>query len=44
MRIVSLDPKAQKAGGLAVALKGVIVRPNDEVDADKEYQLIALTE
>ena len=44
VRIVSLDPKAKKAGGLAVALKGVIVRPNDEVDAEKEYGLIAVPE
>ena len=33
--------KAQKAGDLAVALNGVIVRPSDEVDVAKEYQLIA---
>ena len=44
VRIVSLDPKAKKAGGLAVALKGVIVRPNDEVDADKEYGLVTYAE
>ena len=44
VRIVSLDPKAEKAGGLAVALKGVIVRPNDEVDAEKEYGLVSYSE
>ncbi len=40
-RIISAEKKAQKAGGLAVALNGVIVRPTDEVDVEKEYQLIA---
>ena len=38
--IVSLDPKAKKAGGLCLALKGVPVKPTDEVDVDKTYELI----
>ena len=40
-RIVSLDPKAQKAGGLCVALNGTPVSPADEVDAAKEYQFVS---
>ena len=43
-RIISLDPKAQKAGGLCVALKGTPVSPADEVDAAKEYQLVSYGE
>ena len=39
-RIVSTDKKAQKAGGLCLALKGVPVKPTDDVD--KEYQLIPI--
>ena len=34
--------KAQKAGGLCLALKGVPVKPTDDVDVDKEYQLIPI--
>ena len=41
-RILSTDKKAQKAGGLCLALKGVLVKPTDDVDVDKEYQLIPL--
>ena len=41
-RIVSTDKKAEKAGGLYLALKGVLVKPTDDIDTDKEYQLIAL--
>lgn len=44
VRIISVDPKAKKAGGLAVALNGVIVRPSDDVDVEKEYELVALPE
>ena len=44
--IVTLPPcnrlQAQKAGGLCLALKGVPVKPTDDVDVDKEYQLIPL--
>ena len=43
-RIVSTDKKAEKAGGLYLALAGALVKPNDDIDTDKEYQLIALTE
>ena len=43
-RIVSTDKKAEKAGGLYLALNGVLVKPTDDIDADKEYQLIALPE
>ena len=42
VRIASVDAKAKKAGGLYVALKGVLVRPNAEVDASKEYELVPL--
>ena len=41
-RIVSTDKKALKAGGLCLALKGVPVKPTDDVDVDKEYRLIPL--
>lgn len=41
-RILSTDKKAQKAGGLCLALKGVPVKPTDDVDVAKEYQLIPL--
>ena len=34
--------KAQKSGGLCLALKGVPVKPTDDVDVDKEYQLISI--
>ena len=34
--------KSVKAGGLCLALKGVPVKPTDDVDVDKEYQLIPL--
>ena len=40
-RIVSTDKKAVKAGGLYLALNGVAVNPTDDVDAEKEYQLIS---
>ena len=40
VRFVSLDPKAKKAGTLCLALKGVPVKPTDEVDVDKTYELI----
>ena len=43
-RILSTDKKAQKAGGLCLALKGVPVKPTDEVDVDKTYELIAVPE
>ena len=42
LRVVSLDKEAKKAGGLAVALNGVIVKPADEVDAGKTYELVAI--
>ena len=41
-RILSTDKKAQKAGGLCLALKGVPVKPTDDVDVDNEYRLIPL--
>ena len=41
-RIVSTDKKALKAGGLLLALAGTPVQPADEVDAEKEYELVAL--
>ena len=43
-RIISTDKKAAKAGTLCLALKGVPVKPTDEVDVDKTYELIALPE
>ena len=39
-RIISTDKKAAKAGTLCLALKGVPVKPTDEVDVDKTYELI----
>lgn len=41
-RIVSTDKKAVKAGGLYLALNGVAVKPTDEVDVEKEYELILI--
>ena len=41
-RIVSTDKKALKAGGLLLALNGVAVKPEDEVDVEKEYELVAI--
>ena len=41
-RIVSTDKKAVKAGGLYLALNGVLVKPTDDVDAEKEYELVAI--
>ena len=41
-RILSTDKKAQKAGGLCLALKGVPVKPTDDVDVEKEYRLIPI--
>ncbi|KWW24262.1 MAG: hypothetical protein F082_1870 [bacterium F082] len=41
-RIVSTDKKALKAGGLLLALAGAPVQPADEIDVEKEYELIAL--
>ena len=32
------------AGGLCLALKGVPVKPTDDVDVDKTYELIAVEE
>ena len=43
-RVISLDKEAKKAGGLCVALAGVIVKPTDEVDVTKTYQLVAFGE
>ena len=43
-RILSSDKKAQKAGGLCLALKGVPVKPTDDVDVDKEYRLVTFEE
>ena len=39
-RIVSTDKKALKAGGLVLALKGVPVKPGDDVQLEKDYELI----
>ena len=43
-RIISTDKKAEKAGGLYLALAGVQVKPTDDIDTEKEYQLVALPE
>ena len=40
VRIVSVEKEAVKAGGLAVALNGVLVKPTDEVDFTKDYALV----
>lgn len=42
-RIVSTDKKAVKAGGLYLTLGGVAVKPTDDVDVTKEYQLVAIS-
>ena len=42
-RIVSTDKKAAQFGMLAVALDGVIVKPTDEVNVNKTYQLVVYT-
>ena len=39
-RIDSTDTKAVKAGGLSVALNGVLVKPTDDIDVLKDYFLI----
>jgi hypothetical protein len=40
-RVISLDKKTVKAGGLAASLKGgAIVKPSDEMDAGKTYYLV----
>jgi hypothetical protein len=39
-RIVSTDKKALKAGGLMLALAGQPVKPTDDVDVEKDYQLV----
>ncbi len=31
-----------KAGGLLLALDGTAVKPTDEVDVEKEYELVAM--
>ena len=41
-RIVSTDKKALKAGGLLLALAGAPVLPTDEIDVEKEYELVAI--
>ena len=41
-RIVSTDKKALKAGGLMLALAGQPVKPTDDVDVEKDYQLVAI--
>lgn len=38
-RIHSANEKALQAGGLVVALEGLPVKPTDEADPEKEYQL-----
>ena len=44
LRIESLDAKALKAGGLMVCLKGstLPVLPDDEIDLDQQYELVAI--
>lgn len=41
-RIVSTDKKAVEASDLCLALKGVLVKPTDDVDVEKEYELVAM--
>ena len=43
-RIRSTDRKADKAGGLYLALAGTLVRPDDDVDDSREYTLVPLPE
>ena len=42
-RIVSTDKKAVKAGGLYLALNGVLVKPTDDIDVTKEYALVPIS-
>ena len=41
-RIVSTDKKALKLGGLMLTLDGQPVGPADDIDVDREYELVAL--
>ena len=41
-RIVSTDKKVLKADGLLLALNAQPVSPSDDVDVEKEYELVAL--
>ena len=41
-RILSTDKKALKAGGLQLVLAGQPVSPADDVDVEREYELVAL--
>ena len=41
-RILSTDKKALKAGGLLLALAGQPVAPADDIDVEKEYELVAV--
>ena len=43
-RILSTDKKAVKAGGLYLALGGVLVSPDDDINCDEDYELILLDE
>ena len=40
VRVISVEQKALKAGGLAVALSGTLVKPTDELNFAKDYELI----
>ena len=42
LRIVSTDKKALKLGGLMLTLAGQPVGPADDIDVDREYELVAL--
>ena len=41
-RVLSASAKAKKVGGLFLALNGAAVKPNDAVDATKEYELVEI--
>ena len=43
VRIISLDKLAKKAGGLCVALDGVVVKPGDDANILKDYTLVPLS-
>ena len=44
VRVISVEQKALKSGGLAVALAGMLVKPTDELNFAKDYELIPYTE
>ena len=44
LRVISAEQKAIKAGGRAVALAGRLVKPTDELNFEKDYELVPYAE